>query len=438
MKISVFGLGYVGCVTGACLAELGHKVFGVDINDLKVEMINHGKSPIVEQGIDQIIKKVVENGKFKATKDAPAAIHDSDLALICVGTPSRINGSLELNSIKGVSAQIGDALKNKTRYFVVVIRSTVLPGTVESTVIPILERQSGKKAGRDFGVCMNPEFLREGSSVHDFYNPPKHVIGQLDNRSGDVLVDIYNRINAQQFRVPIKIAEMVKYCDNTFHALKVAYANEIGNICREFGIDSHKVMDVFCSDTKLNISRAYLMPGFAFGGSCLPKDLRALTYESKKMDVESPILNSILASNRNHIRKVVDKLLEFKGKTIGFLGLSFKGGTDDLRESPIVEVIESVLGKGFTIRIYDKYVSMGRLLGANKRYIEKEIPHISQLIVDNIQDLLDCSDVIVVGNQSPEFAKAVKTLDISKNVIDLVRIVDDYSKIKASYYGICW
>jgi GDP-mannose 6-dehydrogenase len=438
MRISVFGLGYVGCVTGACLAELGHEVIGVDVNDIKVQMINAKESPIIENDIDRIIVKVVTGGKFRAMNNVGLAVRSTDLALVCVGTPSRANGSLELDAIKRVSAQIGDALKSLRRYFVVVIRSTVLPGTVESVVIPALERRSGKKAGHDFGVCMNPEFLREGCSVHDFYHPPKHVIGQLDRRSGDVLLKVYENIEARLFRVPLKIAEMVKYCDNTFHALKVAYGNELGTLCREFGIDSHTVMDIFCADTKLNISPAYLKPGFAFGGSCLPKDLRALTYESGRMDIESPILNAIMVSNDGHIARVVNKILEFKGKTIGFLGLSFKGGTDDLRESPIVEVIETVLGKGFDIRIYDKYVSIARLIGANRRYIEKEIPHISGLIKEKIRDLVAFADVLVIGNHSPEFARAVKKLDKNKMVIDLVRIVDDPSKVKAAYYGICW
>ena len=438
MKISVIGLGYVGCVTGACLAELGHDVMGVDINDLKVGLINNGKSPIVEKEIDEIIEKVVTNGKFRATKNITEAIQSTDLALVCVGTPSRPNGSLELNSVKMVSSQIGHVLKNRSRYFVVVIRSTVLPGTVENVVIPILERRSGKKAGRDFGICMNPEFLREGSSVRDFYNPPKHVIGEVDRRSGNVLLKIYEHVDARLFRIPIKIAEMVKYCDNSFHALKVAYANELGSLCRAYGIDSHAVMDIFCADTKLNISPAYLKPGFAFGGSCLPKDVRALTYETKRMDLESPILSSILISNKGHIAKVVNMIMNFNGKKIGFLGLSFKGGTDDLRESPIVEVIEILLGKGFDIRIYDKYVSIARLIGANKHFIEKEIPHISDLMEDEIGELIAFSDVLVIGNHSAEFASVAKKLDRSKTVIDLVRIVDNYSKIRAAYHGICW
>jgi GDP-mannose 6-dehydrogenase len=438
MKISVFGLGYVGSVTGACLAELGHDVIGADINPFKVGLINSGKSPIVEKDIDTIIGKVVANGKFKASVNVAEAVRSTDLALVCVGTPSRSNGSLELSAIRRVSSQIGRALRTHPRYFVVVVRSTVLPGTVEDVVIPILERQSGKTAGRDFGVCMNPEFLREGSSVHDFYHPPKHVVGQIDRRSGNLLLKIYEHVDAQIFRVPLKIAEMVKYCDNSFHALKVAYANELGGLCREYGIDSHRVMDIFCSDTKLNISPAYLKPGFAFGGSCLPKDVRALASETKRMDLDSPIINSILASNKAQIAKVIKTITAYKGKKIGFLGLSFKGGTDDLRESPIVDVIEALLGKGFEIRIYDRYVSIARLLGANKSYIEKEIPHIADLIEEDIDKLAAFADVLVVANPSAEFTALAKRLDRRQTLIDLVRIVEDHSKTRAVYHGNSW
>jgi GDP-mannose 6-dehydrogenase len=438
MKISVFGLGYVGSVTGACLAELGHDVTGADINPLKVGLINRGQSPIIEKDIDGILRKVVGSGKFKATESVAAAVRSTDLALVCVGTPSRPNGSLELGAVKRVAGQIGRALRTHPRYFVVVIRSTVLPGTVEDVVLPILERRSGKKAGRDFGLCMNPEFLREGSSVHDFYHPPKHVIGQLDRRSGDVLLKIYARVEAKTFRVPIKIAEMVKYCDNSFHALKVAYANEIGGLCREYRVDSHRVMDIFCADTKLNISPAYLKPGFAFGGSCLPKDVRALVSETRRLDLEAPILNAILPSNRAQIAKVIRTIMAFKGKKIGFLGLSFKGGTDDLRESPIVEVIETLLGKGFDIRIYDKYVSIARLVGANKSYIEKEIPHIAELIEEDLGALAAFGDVLVVANHSPDYAGLAKRLGRGKTLIDLVRIVEDASKIRAVYRGNSW
>jgi len=438
MKISVFGLGYVGSVTGACLAELGHDVIGADINPVKVGLINRGQSPIVEKDIGEIIRKVVASGKFRATEDVAGAVLATDLALVCVGTPSRPNGSLELEAVKRVSGQIGRALRTHRRTFVVVVRSTVLPGTVENVVIPILERQSGKTAGQGFGVCMNPEFLREGSSVHDFYHPPKHVIGQIDRRSGTALLGIYKGVDAQVFRVPLKVAEMVKYCDNSFHALKVAYANELGGLCREYGVDSHRVMEIFCSDTKLNISPAYLKPGFAFGGSCLPKDVRALTSETKRLDLDAPILNAILPSNKAQIAKVVRTLLAFKGKRIGFLGLSFKGGTDDLRESPIVEVIETLIGKGFDLRIYDKNVSLARLLGANKAYIEKEIPHIGDLIEEDIDKLAAFADVLVAANHSPEYTALAKSLDGRKTLIDLVRIVDDPSKLRADYRGSSW
>ncbi|MBN1696511.1 MAG: nucleotide sugar dehydrogenase [Spirochaetales bacterium] len=438
MTISIFGLGYVGCVSGACLADLGHTVIGVDINETKVTMINEGKSPIIEEDIDTLIEKVVSSGALSASTNTVSAVEKSDVAIVCVGTPSRKNGSLEFRAVMNVSHQIGEALREISKYFVVIVRSTVLPGTVENIVIPALEKSSGKKAGTDFGVCMNPEFLREGTSVYDFYNPPKNVIGEFDSRSGDVVENIYGKIQVKTFRVPIKIAEMVKYCDNTFHALKIAYANEIGNICKEFEIDSHKVMDIFCSDTKLNIAPTYLKPGFAFGGSCLPKDLRALTYESKLLDLETPVLNSILSSNKRQITKTVNKLLEYKGKVIGFLGLSFKSGTDDLRESPIVEVIETVIGKGLTVKIYDKNVSIARLIGANKQYIEEEIPHISSLMEEKIEDLIRDADVLVIANKSEEFKNVVRKAGKPKVIIDLVRIVEDTSEIKADYYGICW
>lgn len=438
MRISIFGLGYVGCVSGACLAELGHSVLGVDINRTKIEMINQGLSPIIEKDIDLIIARVVQSGKFRATDDTAQAIQNSDIALICVGTPSQHNGDLDLRSVEAAAQQIGEALRKAPHYVVVVVRSTVLPGTVDHVVIPLLEERSGKKAGRDFGVCMNPEFLREGSSVEDFYHPPKNVVGEFDARSGDALMEIYRRIEAKSFRVPIKTAEMVKYCDNTFHALKVSYANEIGNICQELGIDSHQVMSIFCADTKLNISTAYLKPGFSFGGSCLPKDLRALVHKASDLDVETPVLKSILPSNKAHTAKAISKILEFKGKTIGFLGLSFKGGTDDMRESPTVEVIEHILGKGFKVRIYDKSVSIARLLGANKQYIEEEIPHISSLLDDDINNLLKQCEVIVISNQTSEFRGILEGLGEDKTVIDLVRITEDRPALKAAYFGICW
>lgn len=438
MIISVFGLGYVGCVTGACFAKSGHRVIGVDSNMVKVDMINAGESPIVEEGIQELIASVVNKGLFSATADWREAVAETDVALICVGTPSRPNGRISLNYIERVSENIGDAIGAREGYCVVGVRSTVFPGTVEDVVIPILQKRSGKIAGRDFGVCMVPEFLREGSSVKDFYNPPKTVIGEYDERSGDMIAELFSHIDAPLIRTEIKIAEMIKYTDNAFHALKVAFANEIGSICKELEFDSHKVMDIFCTDYKLNLSPYYLKPGFAFGGSCLPKDLRAMTYESKMRDVETPLLNAVLESNRKQILKVIRKLLEYKGCTLGFLGLSFKGGTDDLRESPIVEVIEAMIGKGFAVRIYDKNVSLGMLMGSNKEFIEKEIPHISSLMCSTVDELVQNVDVIIVANHSNEFREAVNNGREGQVVVDLVRIVDGDNNLKSQYYGICW
>lgn len=438
MRISIFGLGYVGCVSGACFAEMGHEVIGVEPNPVKVGLINDARSPIVETGIEALMEKAVRSGAFRATEDWQQAIAGTDLAIVCVGTPSSGNGSLDLRFVRRVCEQIGQALKDRVDYFTVVIRSTVLPGTVQETVIPILEQHSGKRAGADFGVCMNPEFLREGSSIHDFHNPPKTVIGELDARSGQALVALYKPLPGPVVRVPIRVAEMVKYVDNNFHALKVTFANEIGNLCKAFSIDSHRVMEIFCLDTKLNLSPYYLKPGFAFGGSCLPKDLRAVQHEAKKHDLELPLLSSLLPSNRLQVERVIKKLMEFKGRRLGFLGMSFKGGTDDLRESPIVELIETLIGKGFDLRIYDRHVSLARLTGANKEYIEKGIPHISKLMAATTEELMANSDVIVVGNRDEKFREVLQSATAQQAIVDLVRIVDTPPANAGSYYGICW
>lgn len=439
MNISIFGLGYVGCVTGACLADMGHQVIGVDPNTIKVNMILDGQSPVIEKDLPELILKVVNNKTFGATADWESSIKNAEIALVCVGTPSRLNGSIDLRYIKRVCEHLGEGIKDKNDYFVVVIRSTVLPGTVEKILIPILEKISGKQAGVDFGVCMVPEFLREGSSVSDFYNPSRNVIGEYNHKSGDMVAEIFKGIDAPLVRTKIKVAEMLKYTDNSFHALKVTFANEIGNICKELEIDSHKVMEIFCMDTKLNLSPFYLKPGFAFGGSCLPKDLRAILFESKTVDLDTPVLSAVLDSNRYHIERVVKKLLEFKRKSLGFLGLSFKGGTDDLRESPIVDVVETMIGKGFSIKIFDSNVSLARLIGANREFIENEIPHISSLMCSSATELIKESDVIVVANFSDEFKHALLSeIEDEKTIIDLVRIVDDSSEIDGNYYGICW
>src|SRR5436853_4722381 len=379
MRISIFGLGYVGCVSAACFARDGHEVIGVEVSPIKVEIINSGRSPIVEPGVDELIQRAVDAGKLRATMDAADAVRESDISLVCVGTPSHHNGSLDLTYIKRACQQIGEAIATKPRHHIVVMRSTMLPGTIEQTVIPTLEIYSGKRAGRDCGVAINPEFLREGTSIADFNNPPFTLIGADDEDTAGPLARLYANIDAPLLTVRVKEAEMVKYACNTFHALKVTFANEIGNICKALNVDSHKVMEVFCKDTKLNLSPYYLKPGFAFGGSCLPKDLRAINYKAKELDVDVPMLDSILASNRRQVERAVEMVLATGRKNVAVLGLSFKSGTDDLRESPMVALVETLLGKGMKLAIYDRDVELARLFGANQAYIERGIPHISQL-----------------------------------------------------------
>ena len=437
MKLSVFGLGYVGCVSAACFADDGNDVIGVDVNPTKVEIINSGKSPIVEEGINDLMAKVVESGRLQATTDSERAIRESDLSLVCVGTPSNQNGSLHLRHVEQVCREIGAVLKTKERRHVVVIRSTMLPGTIENTVVPALEQTSGKKAVRDFGICINPEFLREGSSLKDFHAPPFTLIGADDDDTVAAVRSLYARINAPVYTTSLKTAEMVKYVCNCFHALKVSFANEIGNICKALQIDSHEVMHVFCQDTKLNLSPYYLKPGFAFGGSCLPKDLRAINYKAKELDVEVPVLSAILPSNRLQIERAVEMVVRSGRKRVGVLGFSFKAGTDDLRESPMVTLIETLIGKGFELAIYDRDVSLARLVGANKEYIEREIPHISRLMRDTIDDVLTDSEIIIIGNQAEEFRSVTERLRQDQQLIDLVRIFGDRTS-NENYEGICW
>ena len=346
MRISIFGLGYVGAVSAGCLANEGHEVVGVDLLQTKVDIINRGQSPIIEAEIGEIIAANVRGGRLRAIASVEEAIWDTDLSFVCVGTPSQANGNLDFRYIRRVCEEIGQALKNKTTHHTVVIRSTILPGTMRNIVIPTLEEYSGKKAGVDFGVCNNPEFLREGSAVRDYYQPPKTVIGEFDKASGDTLASLYAKLEAPLIRTDVETAEMVKYVDNSWHALKIGFANEIGNICKALGIDAHQVMNIFCQDKKLNISPAYLVPGFAFGGSCLPKDLRALAYQAKRQDLQLPILGSILPSNEMQISRGLQIIMDKGHRRIGILGFSFKAGTDDLRESPVIEVIERLLGKG--------------------------------------------------------------------------------------------
>jgi GDP-mannose 6-dehydrogenase len=438
MKISIFGMGYIGCVTGACLAESGHEVWGVDVNPEKVDMINSGVSPIVEEGIQSMIQNGLRTGRLRATLDAVEAVHATDLSVVCVGTPSNGNGSLDLSAVVAASREIGAAIKTKPSYHCVVFRSTVLPGSVRHQLIPVLEESSGCSAHRDFDVCMNPEFLREGSSVKDYYHPPFIVIGEETQRGGDLVAQMYEGITAPLERTTYEVAELLKYACNTFHALKVAYANEIGALCKSLGVDSHRVMELFALDKKLNISPAYLKPGFAFGGPCLPKDLRALLYKAKEVDMSLPVLSSLLPSNRLHMERVIERILVTKEKRIGVLGLSFKPGTDDLRESPIVSLIETLIGKGCQIKIYDPDVLLSKIFGANRRYIEKEIPHISVLMSSDLDELLSESEVIVVCKAIPGIQAAIEPHLGQKFIFDLVRLPLDRASERAQYEGICW
>jgi len=437
MKISVFGLGYVGVVSCGCLAREGHEVVGVDVSKVKVDMINSGYSPVIEPEIGDFIKDAVGKGRLRAISNAEEAVLNTDVSFVSVGTPSQSNGSLDLGHIEKVCEQIGLALKKKDDYHVVVIRSTMFPGSAKGVVIPTLERFSNKKTGADFGVCVNPEFLREGTSVYDFYNPPKTVIGASDEKCASIVQEIYRGFPGKVFITSIEVSEMVKYADNNFHAVKITFANEIGMICKKLGIDSHDVMDIFCEDTKLNLSPYYLKPGFAFGGSCLPKDIRALSYKSKMLDIEIPLLNSLLHSNDKQVKAVIKKIIEMGKKKIGILGFSFKAGTDDLRESPVVEIIETLLGKGFSVKLYDRNVNIARLIGANKAYIEQHIPHIAELMCNSMEDVIRGSDIVVIGNKSHEFNETISKIDGDKIIFDLVRIDRD-RKSGGNYIGIAW
>jgi GDP-mannose 6-dehydrogenase len=438
VRVSVFGLGYVGSVSAASFAADGHEVVGVDVNADKVQAINEGRSPIVEPGLDVLLKEGAETRRLRATTDTREAVHGTDLSLICVGTPSRKNGSLDLTYLERVCGQIGDAIADKASYHVVVVRSTVLPGTTHGVVIPTLERHSGKKYGEGFGVAVNPEFLREGTAIKDFRQPPLTLVGH--NHAADAVPTkaLYDAIDAPVFSTSIRVAEMMKYTSNAWHAVKVVFANEIGNLCKRVGVDSHEVMDIFCQDEKLNLSSYYLKPGFAFGGSCLPKDVRALQYRAKEVDLDMPLINSVLGSNRLQVQHAIDQIVETGKKKIGLFGFSFKAGTDDLRESPMVILAEALLGKGYELCIYDRNVSLARLVGANKQYIEEQIPHLSRHLCNSLDEVIAQSEVIVIGNGAPEFAEAVTQCRADQIVIDLVRLPVDFSRVKAKYDGICW
>jgi GDP-mannose 6-dehydrogenase len=421
MRISVFGLGYVGVVSAACLARDGHHVIGVDPNPVKTALINEGKTPIVESFLEELIQSSKKNGRLRATDNVREAVDQAELMLICVGTPGQSNGSLDLSYVRRVCEEIGKELANQP-YKVVVVRSTMLPGSMQSVVLPTLESCSGKRAGQGFGLCINPEFLREGTAIYDYDNPPKTIIGTTDSQAAALVEKIYSNLSAPVFVTDLSTAEMVKYVDNSWHALKVAFANEVGRFCKVQGVDSRLLMRLFCEDKKLNISPAYLRPGFAFGGSCLPKDVRALSYQGKLRDVNAPIMSAILASNRVHIDLALDMIMSTGKKRIGLLGLSFKEGTDDLRESPIVVLAERLLGKGYELAIFDRNVKLASLVGANRDYILNHIPHIGRLLLDTPEALFAASDTVVIATAEKDFGDCVTQFGSTKHIIDLVGI----------------
>jgi GDP-mannose 6-dehydrogenase len=422
MKIAIFGLGYVGSVSTACLAAAGHEVIGVDVDPHKLTLMRSGRSPVSEPGLDDLLGRLVREGRITVTDDTDAAVRACDLCLVCVGTPSRRNGSLDTTYLERVISQIGSALAGTTSYHVVAVRSTVLPGVVRSQLIPLLEQSSGRRVGVDLGVCVNPEFLREGSAIKDFERPPFTIIGETDRRAGDALLSLYAHLQAPVHRVAPDEASMIKYASNNFHAIKVAFGNEIGAVCQQLGVNGQTVMQIFCEDRDLNISPRYLRPGFGFGGSCLPKDMRAITYVAKDQDVETPLLNSVLPSNDAHIQRVVDTVLDMRKRRVALLGLSFKVGSDDLRESPFVRLAEGLIGKGVPLRIYDPDVALGNVFGRNQAYIQEHLPHVGQLLGGSLDEVIDGADVVIVGKRVAGVDVLKRLLRKEQVVIDLVGI----------------
>lgn len=437
MRVSVFGLGYAGSVSAACFAAQGHSVIGVDPNRAKIDRVNAGAAPMAEPELDTIIARAVKDNLLSATADAGMAVLKSDISFICVGTPGHDDGSVDTRHLENACREIGAALARKNSFHVVTVRSTLLPGTTRTKIVPMLESLTSRKAGVDFGVCHNPEFLREGTAVHDFYHPSKIVIGASDVRSGDIVQDIYAGLPGPVIRCSPEASEMVKYADNAWHAVKIAFGNEIGKFCKASGIDSHAVMDIFCRDTKLNLSAAYLNPGFAFGGSCLPKDLRALTHQARARGVELPLLDALLPSNRAQIEAGIEMILATGKKRVGILGFSFKYGTDDLRESPMLEVIHRLDDAGYDLKLYDRSIDRARLMGAHHEHVLKKLPHLERLITTRIEDVLAHAETIVIGTNDPEFARIAEWLRPEQRVVDFVR-VGAVERAHANYNGICW
>ncbi len=436
MNLSIFGLGYVGAVSCACFAKLGHQVWGVDINQHKIDLINSGKSPIVEKDLEEYIAEGVAKGKIEALKQVQQAVHASDVSIVCVGTPSQLNGNIDLSYIYKVCLQIGEALKDKSGFHSILIRSTVVPGTVKECT-EIIANASGKQNLIDFAVGSNPEFLREGTAIYDFWNPPYTIIGTNSEKTETQIKELYKDIDAPIYTLKPEESEMIKYANNNFHAMKITFANEIGNICKALQVDGHKVMDIVAKDTKLNLSPYYLKPGFAFGGSCLPKDVRGLNYRAKLLDVKTPLLNSLLESNDYQVQRGLQMVFETGKRKVGVLGFAFKAGTDDMRESPMITLIETLIGKGYDLSLYDSNVLLSKLMGKNKDYIIGHIPHISRLLKESIQEVIDNSDVIVIGNKASEFKEVLPQISKDKIVIDLVRIDTERSSGE-NYQGICW
>jgi GDP-mannose 6-dehydrogenase len=438
LSISIFGLGYVGSVTAACLAHMGHRVMGVDVNRAKVEMLDSGRSPIIEAGMSELVAETNKACRLHATTDANAAVVGSDVSFLCVGTPSLPSGKLDLSHVEHVASEVGTALKTKNSHHLVVLRSTVLPGTTESIVIPALEKSSGRKAGVDFTVCYNPEFMREGSAIADFRQPPYTVLGAQSSAHLALLRELYADVPAEIFETTIPAAELTKYVSNAFHALKVGFANEIGTLCKRMNVDTHTITQIFTSDTRLNISSAYLTPGFAFGGSCLPKDLRAITYRAKELDLRLPLLESIMSSNAEHVNRAVDAVLRTKKKKVAMLGLSFKAGTDDLRESPQVQLIKRLLGEGLQVQVWDQNVSLGHLAGSNRQYIEDVIPHIGSLLSTDFNKVVKSGEVVIVGTRLEDDNQLSGQLLSHQIVIDLVNLERSHRPRAVAYEGICW